>query len=160
MLDFAVGFLACGDRLPASNRVGVCTASGGGGIWMADACAEAGLDVPVLDDETRKEIDQHIPSYGTSQNPVDCTAQGVHHLGYARFAQMMAQSDLIDSVAVVVTARRSAFLEGDLQRLKDLKANSRKPVYMWTYTLPSERSVEILNDGGYPLFVSAHGCAR
>jgi acyl-CoA synthetase (NDP forming) len=31
---------------------------------------------------------------------------------------------------------------------------------MWTYTLPSDRSVEILNEAGYPLFTGARGCAR
>jgi acyl-CoA synthetase (NDP forming) len=31
---------------------------------------------------------------------------------------------------------------------------------MWTYTLPSERSVEILNEAEYPLFTGALGCAR
>src|SRR5690242_5043911 len=160
MIDLAVGFLACGDRLPAGRNVAVCTSSGGAGVWMADACAGAGLDVPVLDDETRKEIDKHIPSYGTSQNPIDSTAQGVHQLGYAAFAQMASKSPRIASVVVVVTARRSAFLEGDLQKLKDLRRDSSKPVVMWTYTLPSERSVEILNEGGYPLFTSAHNCAR
>jgi acetyltransferase len=84
----------------------------------------------------------------------------VHHLGYAAFAQMAASSPRVDGVIVVVTARRSAFLEGDLQKLKDLRRGSNKPVFMWTYTLPSERSIEILNDGGYPLFTSAPGCAR
>jgi acetate---CoA ligase (ADP-forming) len=160
MLDFAVGFLACGDKLPAGRRIGVCTASGGAGVWMADACAAAGLDVPVLDDETRRKLDAHIPSYGTSQNPVDTTAQGVQKLGYAMFAQMVAQSPIIDAVAVVVTARRPAFLEGDLQKLKDLARDSKKPVFLWTYTLPAERSIEILNEAGYPLFTGAHGCAR
>ena len=160
MIDLAVGFLACGDRLPAGNRIGICTSSGGAGVWMADACAMAGLEVPVLDDATRKLIDPHIPSYGTSQNPVDSTAQGVHKMGYATFAQLVAQSSLTDSVVVVVTARRSAFLEGDLPKLKDLKKNSRKPVFMWTYTLPADRSVEILNEAGYPLFTGALGCAR
>ena len=53
MLDLAAGFLACGDRMPAGNRVGICTSSGGAGVWMADACAAAGLEVPVLDDATR-----------------------------------------------------------------------------------------------------------
>jgi acyl-CoA synthetase (NDP forming) len=101
-----------------------------------------------------------MPSYGSSQNPVDSTAQGVHKLGYAAFARIVAQSPLIDGVMVVVTARRSAFLEGDLQQLKDLKRDSRKPVLMWTYTLPSERSIEILNEAGYPLFTSPLGCAR
>jgi acetate---CoA ligase (ADP-forming) len=160
MIDMAAGFLACGDRMPAGNRVGICTASGGGGVWMADACAAAGLDVPVLDDETRAAIDAYLPSYGTSQNPVDCTAQGVHKVGYAEFARLVAQSPLIDGVIVVVTTRRSAFLENDLQKLKDLARESNKPVFMWTYTLPSERSVEILNEAGYPLFTGAHSCAR
>lgn len=160
MLDFATGFLACGDRLPAGRRVGICTSSGGAGVWMADACAAEGLDVPVLDAETRGQIDQHLPSYGTSQNPVDSTAQGVHKLGYAAFARLVSQSPLIDSVVTVVTARRSAFLEGDLDKLKALKAESSKPVLMWTYTLPSDRSVEILNEAGYALLTGAPGCAR
>jgi acyl-CoA synthetase (NDP forming) len=160
MLDLAVGFLACGDRLPAGRRMGICTASGGAGVWMSDACAAAGLAVPVLDQATRAALDAQIPSYGTSQNPVDSTAQGVQKMGYAGLARVVADSPLIDGVIVVVTARRSAFLEGDLQKLKDLRRDVKKPVIMWTYTLPSERSVEILNDGGYPLFTGAHGCAR
>ena len=161
MLDFAVGFLACGkDRLPAGNRMGIVTASGGGGIWTADACAAAGLEVPVLDDATRRALEEHIPPYGTSENPVDSTAQGVHKMGYAAFARITAESPLIDGVIVVVTARRSAFLEGDLEKLKDLKRASRKPVFMWTYTLPSERSVEILNEAGYALFTSPIGATR
>ncbi len=160
MIDLAVGFLACGDRMPAGKRIGICTSSGGAGVWMADACAAAGLEVPVLDDATRKSIDVHIPSYGTSQNPVDSTAQGVHKLGYATFARLVAESPLIDGVVVVVTARRSAFLEGDLPKLKDLKRDSGKPVFMWTYTLPADRSIEILNEAGYPLFTAALGCAR
>jgi len=160
MIDMAVGFLACGDRMPAGNRIGICTSSGGGGVWMADVCAAAGLDVPVLDDKTRAAIDVHLPSYGTSQNPVDSTAQGVHKVGYAEFARLVAQSPLIDGVIVVVTARRPAFLENDLPKLKELARESTKPVFMWTYTLPSERSIEILNEAGYPLFTGAQSCAR
>src|SRR5262249_12580338 len=45
-------------------------------------------------------------------------------------------------------------------KLENLKKDTRKPIYMWTYTLPSDRSVEILNATGYPLFTSAFGCAR
>ena len=160
MIDLAAGFLTCGDKLPAGQRMGICTSSGGAGVWMADACAAADLEVPVLDDATRKAIDVHLPSYGTSQNPVNSTAQGVHKLGYAEFARLVGQSPLIDGVIVVVTARRSAFLENDLPKLQALGRESKKPVFMWTYTLPSERSVEILNEAGYPLFTGAPGCAR
>ena len=160
MIDLAVGLLACGEKLPAGKRMGVCTSSGGAGVWMADACVRAGLEVPMLDDATRKAIDVHLPSYGTSQNPVDSTAQGVHKLGYAEFARLVGQSPLVDGVIVVVTARRSAYLENDLPKLQALGRDSKKPVFMWTYTLPSDRSVEILNEAGYPLFTGALGCAR
>ena len=66
-------------RLPIcrGRRVGICTASGGGGGWMADACSGGGLDVPEFDAPTRESIDEHLPSYGTSQNPVDGTAQAI-----------------------------------------------------------------------------------
>ncbi len=160
MLDFAAGFLACGDRLPAGRRVGICTASGGAGIWAADACAAAGLDVPTLDGVTRAALDVVMPAYGTSQNPVDFTAQGVQRLGYAEFARLVALSPSIDGVIVVITARRAAYLEADLPKLKDLARESAKPVFMWTYTLPSARTVGILNEAGYPLFTGAPGCAR
>ncbi len=120
MIDLAAGFLACGEKLPAGRRMGICTSSGGAGVWMADACTAAGLEVPVLDDATRKAIDVHLPSYGTSQNPVDSTAQGVHKLGYAEFARLVGQSPMVDGVIVVVTARRSAFLENDLPKLQSL----------------------------------------
>jgi acyl-CoA synthetase (NDP forming) len=160
MIDTAAGFLACKDKLPAGKRMGICTSSGGAGVWMADACVRAGLEVPELDAQTRAAIDVHLPSYGTSQNPVDSTAQGVHKLGYAEFAKLAAQSPLIDGVIVVVTARRSAFLEGDQPKLMALARATTKPIFMWTYTLPAEKSIEVLNEAGYPLFKNADSCAR
>ncbi len=160
MLDIATGFLTCRDKLPAGKRMGICTSSGGAGVWMADACGRAGLEVPELDTQTRAAIDVHLPSYGTSQNPVDSTAQGVHKLGYAAFARLVAQSPLIDGVMVVVTARRSAFLANDQPKLQALARETKKPVFMWTYTMPSEKSIDVLNEAGYPLFTNADGCAR
>ena len=114
MLDLAAGFLACGDRLPAGKRVGDLHVLRrrrrlDGGCLRA----RPGSTCRCSTTTTRKAIDVHLPSYGTSQNPVNSTAQGVHKLGYAAFARLAAQSPLIDGVIVVVTARRSAFLEGD-----------------------------------------------
>ena len=160
MIDLAQGFLSCGNKLPLGKRMGICTSSGGAGVWMADACVRAGLEVPPLDAETRAKIDKLIPSYGTSQNPIDSTAQGVHQLGYAAFACLAAQSPMTDGVIVVVTARRSAFLADDQAKLIALAKETAKPVFLWTYTLPSDKSVEIVNEAGYPLFKNADICAR
>lgn len=62
-------------RLPAGNRVGVLTTSGGAGVMAADACADHGLTVPELGGETRALLEIYIPSFGSAANPVDVTAQ-------------------------------------------------------------------------------------
>jgi acyl-CoA synthetase (NDP forming) len=160
MVDVASGFLSFPDRLPAGKRVGICTASGGGGGWMADACAAAGLEVPELDAETRARIDVHLPAYGTSQNPVDATAQAVYKLGYAGLIDLVLPSPSIDAVIVVMTARSAANIERQQADLERVAKAAAKPILMWTYTLPAPRSVEILSGAGYPLFTSIPNCAR
>jgi acyl-CoA synthetase (NDP forming) len=160
MVDLAMAFTACGDRLPAGKRVGICTSSGGGGVWVADACEAAGLEVPEIDAATRAAIDVHLPPYGTSRNPVDTTAQGVHRVGYAEFARLLDGSPEIDGVIMVITARASRFIEGDRERLQNFSRAATKPVLMWSYTLPTERNAEILSETGFPLFTSMQNCAR
>lgn len=160
MVDMAAAFVAYKGRLPAGRRIGICTASGGGGGWMADACAAAGLVIPELDAGTRKLIDAHLPAYGTSQNPVDATAQAVHKIGYAGLAELVAASPEIDAVAVVMTARSPAGLERQRESLAKLYAETTKPILMWSYTLPAAQSVKIMSEAGYPLFTSLTTCAR
>ena len=124
MVDIAAGFVAFGSRLPAGKRVGICTASGGGGGWMADACTAAGLEVPQLDAATRAKIDVHLPAYGTSQNPVDATAQALHKIGYAGLARFVVESPSVDSVIVVMTARNAANLERQREAMTQLAAET------------------------------------
>ncbi|HLH92285.1 MAG TPA: acetate--CoA ligase family protein [Xanthobacteraceae bacterium] len=160
MVDLAMAFTTCVKLLPAGKRVGICTSSGGGGVWVADACAAAGLSVPPLDAATRAAIDVHLPPYGTSQNPVDVTAQGVHHVGYAEFARLLDHSPEVDGIIMVITARATRFIEGDRARLEKFAGEATKPVLLWSYTLPTERNAEILSSAGYPLFTSLQNCAR
>jgi acyl-CoA synthetase (NDP forming) len=160
MVDLAAAFSTYGKRLPAGKRVGIVTASGGAGGWIADACAAAGLEVPELDGATRSRIDEHIPSYGTSQNPVDCTAQAVRKLGYSKLASMVAESDRIDSVIVVVSARSAEVYERERANLAWVGRETVKPILIWSYTLPGAAPAKILNEAGFPLIPSMHNCAR
>ncbi|HWB46437.1 MAG TPA: acetate--CoA ligase family protein [Hyphomicrobiaceae bacterium] len=160
MVDIADGFVAWKHCLPAGRRVAICTASGGGGGWMADACAAAGLDVPELDAGTRARVDVHLPSYGTSQNPVDATAQGVYKIGYAGLLDLVLPSPAIDGVIVVMTARSPANIERQREALERLARETEKPILLWTYTLPAPASVSLLAAAGYPLFTNIQNCAR
>lgn len=62
------------NRLPQSDRVALVAASGGFGVMMADASANAGLSLPALSDVTKARINEAVPTAGT-ENPVDASAQ-------------------------------------------------------------------------------------
>lgn len=160
MVDIASGFINFGSRLPAGRRVAICSSSGGGAAWAADAAAAAGLDVPLLDPETRAKIDAYLPPYGTSQNPIDVTAQAIHERGYAEFARLAAESPSVDGVIVVVTGRHPRFLLEDREALIALARETKKPVLMWSYTRPAAVCMDLLSEAGYPLFTNVHNCAR
>ncbi|MFD7708313.1 GNAT family N-acetyltransferase [Streptomyces sp. NPDC059786] len=60
--------------LPAGPRVAIVTNAGGAGVLAADACAEAGLDLPQFTAETTGELRALLPEGATVGNPVDATA--------------------------------------------------------------------------------------
>lgn len=72
LTNIAAGFV--GQPLPSGRRVGIVTAGGGWGVLAADACAEEGLDVPALQDDTIKELDTFLPAWWSRSNPVDLVA--------------------------------------------------------------------------------------
>jgi acetate---CoA ligase (ADP-forming) len=160
MVDIAAAFVTMGARLPGGNRVAIASSSGGGGAWVADACALAGLDMPILGDAVRAKIDAYLPPYGTSQNPVDVTAQAIHERGYAEFARLAAESPNVDGVILVVTGRHPRFLLEDRDHLIALGRDSKKPVLIWSYTRPAAVCVDLLSEAGLPLFTNVHNCAR
>src|SRR3954447_20436334 len=160
MLDIAAAFTCFGARLPRGRRVGIATASGGAGGWMADACAAAGLEVPELEPEARARIDAHLPSYGTSQNPVDGTAQAIRTLGYCELARLVSLSERVDAVIAVVTERAADVFRRERESLGRLARETRKPVLMWSYPLPAAETAQIVAEAGLPLFTDMRNCAR
>lgn len=154
MVDVANGFMTWKDRLPRGKRIGICTGSGGGGAWLSDACMSAGLEVPTLDAATRAILDPLLPSYGTSQNPVDGTAQAIRQIGYTGLAGPLASSPVIDGVICIMSARSAEGLTHEKEKLAALKATVEKPILMWSYTLPAAASVEVLSGAGFPLYTN------
>jgi acyl-CoA synthetase (NDP forming) len=160
MVDLAAAFSLHAGRLPAGNRIGIGTASGGGGGWIADACVAAGLAVPILDAPTRALLDVRIPDYGSSQNPVDATAQAIVQAGYGELARLIAASDAVDAVIMIVSARSAASFEREIDKLTELARTTTKPIVLWSYTLPTADTTRLLSQAGYPLFTSMQSCAR
>ncbi len=158
MVDIAQGFMAWKGKLPEGRGIGICTGSGGGGGWMADTCTEFGLEVPTLDAATRATLDPLLPSYGTSQNPVDGTAQAIRQIGYGGMVAEVLKSPVIDGVIVVMSARAAEHLLHEKDKLAAIKASSSKPILMWSYTWPAAAAVKVLSQAGYPLFTNMRTC--
>ena len=61
-----------GERL--GPRVGIISASGGANSIIADHVIEAGLELPELPETLQHTLNEKIPEYGSSLNPVDLSA--------------------------------------------------------------------------------------
>lgn len=72
LLDAASIFAA--KKTMKGNRVAILTTSGGSGILGTDALEKFGLTLAKLSQVTRDQLDQIVPSYGNTANPVDVTA--------------------------------------------------------------------------------------
>ena len=69
LLDVAM--LLSYQPLPRGRRTVALTNAGGLGILAADACEAAGLELPALEEETRRALAEVLPSEASLANPVD-----------------------------------------------------------------------------------------
>ena len=159
MLNAAAALSYFHDRLPRGRRTAVLTASGGAGIWAADACVAAGLEVGPIDDATRARLGENLPSYASTANPVDLTAQGLFEHGYAKPLEVLAASAAVDAVVVTCSMIRSDLITSDLDDLKRLGTSSDKPIVFCAYTRANPEAVRALAAANFPCFASGHDAA-
>lgn len=92
------------NKLPASNRVGIFTISGGGGILLADVCEEQGLEVPELTGEVFEKVKNLIPEFGSAMNPVDVTAALINnHESMEDCLEVLLEYEGIDSLIIFIS---------------------------------------------------------
>jgi acetyl coenzyme A synthetase (ADP forming)-like protein len=97
---FDVAALLAHQPVPKGRRVAILTNAGGPGILAADACEANGLELPVLSEETRRELRAFLPSAASVTNPVDMSASArADH--YRRALSAILRDDNIDSVLTI-----------------------------------------------------------
>jgi acyl-CoA synthetase (NDP forming) len=123
--------------LPKGDRVAVLTVSGGAGIWGADTVAMQGLQVPELSAPIQAEIGKLLPSYGSARNPIDVTAQGVTSGGLQKSVDLLAASDEVDAILVLLSLSSETRMPFKQAELMPVIAAQHKPIVFYSYTLPS-----------------------
>jgi len=81
-VDDLPGLLAAAQGLAsvgpvAGRRIAIVSMSGGACSLLADACEDAGLDVPELSLATQARLREALPPFGGVRNPIDVTASGI-----------------------------------------------------------------------------------
>lgn len=114
-------------KVPAGNRVIIITDGGGMGVSIADACTEAGLEVPHLSPEIAEDLLEVFPSYFTVSNPMDLTGSATDDM-YAEAVERTLGSGDYD-IAIVAALWGPPGITDELPALIAEKAGEAgKPV--------------------------------
>jgi acyl-CoA synthetase (NDP forming) len=109
LLDLAKAFE--GSPLPKGKRVGILTWGGGYGVVSADACSEAGLEVPKLSPKLISELDKILPPYWSKGNPVDLVGTLDRKAHIKCLDLMVRSSETEATIALGVISGASRFVE-------------------------------------------------
>jgi acyl-CoA synthetase (NDP forming) len=158
LLDIAFAFAR--RAVMRGPNVGIITSSGGAGAWVADACDAVGLNIPELAAPAQEKLRGLMPSYGSPQNPVDVTAQVFGQGGLAPALDLLCSLPEVDAVALVCSLASPHMLESEESEIAAILAATTKPLLVYSYTSPGERSVELLAKLGLPWYPSPRRVAR
>lgn len=143
--------------LPEGRELGIITTSGGGGILAADEAIEAGLSIPELDGQAREAIEEIIPAYGSSLNPVDVTAQVINEAGdFIKVLEVILGQPSIDALVIVVTQIIGGPGRQMAEDIVKASKRTRKPLTVaWTSGDRLVRdNIEIIREGGVQFYRS------
>jgi acetyl coenzyme A synthetase (ADP forming)-like protein len=99
---FDVASLLANQSVPRGRQVGIITNAGGPAILCADACEGEGLKVPMLDEETKNELQGFLPAEASLTNPVDMIASASAD-DYAKAIAIVAADPNVDALVVIFT---------------------------------------------------------
>ena len=93
-----VAYAASRGPLPTGRKLGILSLSGGFGIQLCDAAAEAGLSIPPLPDAVAEKMQALLP-FGSIRNPLDASGQATAHLRqFGESLQLFVQEAGYDAV--------------------------------------------------------------
>ena len=152
LLDFVDIFTQCG--LPNGNGIGLLTRSGGAGALMADRAEEIGLNVATLAPSTVASLRAVVPAFGSTNNPVDITAQGLVNPAIMRDSLQILLSDPSVDIAIAWLSFTDKYAEVTVQSFVEAKAASKKPFIVCWMGMP-DIAASLMRQAGIAYFRSA-----
>jgi acyl-CoA synthetase (NDP forming) len=139
--------------LPRGTRAGVVTVSGGAGALAADRLHAGGFDVPELSAPLQERIAAMLPSFAATANPVDVTGQATRGPQSMDAIDALGDSGEVDLVVMAGTMSR-AIPPLDIARLRQFRGEPHVPLFLYSYTLPSDFGLRALAEAGMVAYTS------
>lgn len=145
------------------SSAAILTTSGGAGIVMADSLNDLKMSVPEFSVTSKKRIEEAIPDFGASRNPVDMTVQISEKPENFRHVLDTALED--PDIHMVVTALSMIVGEAGQVMAEELirsYQDTPKPqAVVWMIDDEhGKKFIEQLKGAGVPVFQSFRQCAR
>jgi len=147
------------------RRIAIVSDGGGSGVASGDAAVRAGLEVPVLQDETQQALRKLMPARATSTNPIDVAgAADEDPLSFAWLTEVCLKDPAVDGVIITGLLGGYRWLlsedfgpreEAAARELGRLVRAYQKPVLVQTiYARHDIPALKILREEGVPYYES------
>ena len=134
---------------PSGKNLGIVTISGGGGVLMADAANDEGLNVKPMPQDAQENLKKIVP-FASPMNPVDVTAQFFNDLSLVpRFTDVMLSKGGYDGIIGFWTSvpGSSKFTQPLLDALKTAMKDYSKKIFINCMVAPDEIYKKYENEG-------------
>jgi acetyltransferase len=139
--------------IPAGNRVGIITNTGGPAVIATDVLVDAGMQIPTLSEKAMTELKGKLFPEAAFSNPVDvlATADGGH---FRAAMDVMMAEDQIDSLYINFVTPFFVDTEKVAHQIAEVNKLRKKPIVCNLMTDPRQwmGTVDILKSGGVPCY--------
>lgn len=127
LLDFGDAFAQ--PRRPAGRSVAVVSTSGGSGILAADAIDGCELELAQLSERTTSTLNQIVPAFGSSANPIDVTATVMSDITlFERCLQAVADDPAVHTIVACFCVLTRDDVDAIVDALAAVAERTQKPV--------------------------------
>jgi acyl-CoA synthetase (NDP forming) len=113
-----------------------------------------------VEPELQAEMRPHLPSYGSTGNPVDATAQAVAEGGAEECLRVLGRSERFDLIVPIIPLASSEVFHRIQGGLAEIQAAGQKALVHYSYTTPLAENVERLRALSIPCYTSPGRAAR
>jgi acetyltransferase len=149
--------------IPAGNRVGLITNTGGPAVIATDVLVDCGLDVPKISDKSIEKLKQTQFPEAALENPIDvvATAGGPQ---FRAAMDVLLEDEGIDSIFINFVTAPFTDTDAVAREIVEVSRQAKKPLVCNFMTdLSKERyrkTMSILKEGGVPFYANPSDAAK